>query len=96
VTDVVNLVRPTPDLLVTIDDALAVRDLGAVPPWLIAVAVVPGVLAMVALWWLAQRFLLRDGLGGVVLSAGRRPPDPRDAARGSRRRRRGSCRTARS
>jgi hypothetical protein len=65
VTDVVHLVRPTPEQLVTIDDALAARDLGAVPP-------------LVALWWFAQRFLLRDGLGGVVLSAGGRPPDPRD------------------
>jgi Zn-dependent protease with chaperone function len=39
----------------------------------------PGLAAMVALWWLVRRFLLRDGLGGVLVTAGARPADRSDA-----------------
>jgi heat shock protein HtpX len=39
----------------------------------------PGLLVMLALWWLVRRFMLRDGLGGVLVSVGGRPPDRSDA-----------------
>jgi Zn-dependent protease with chaperone function len=45
----------------------------------ILLVVVPGLVAMCTLWWLVRRFLLRDGLGGVLLSAGARPPNHTDA-----------------
>jgi Zn-dependent protease with chaperone function len=49
------------------------------PREIFGLALLPGLLGMVALWWLAQRFLLRDGLGGVLVSAGGRPPNRADA-----------------
>ena len=48
------------------------------PAELMAMGLLPGMLGMVALWWLGSRFLLRDGLGGVLISAGGRPPDRTD------------------
>jgi Zn-dependent protease with chaperone function len=39
----------------------------------------PGLAVMVTLWWLVRRFLLRDGLGGVLVTAGARPADRTDA-----------------
>jgi Zn-dependent protease with chaperone function len=70
VTDVVNLVRPTPDLARRVAD----EPLALLPP-----AVLPGLAGMVLLWWVAHRFLLRDGLGGVLVTAGARPADRSDA-----------------
>jgi Zn-dependent protease with chaperone function len=40
---------------------------------------VPTLAGTTLMWWLVRRFLLRDGLGGVLISAGGRPPDRRDA-----------------
>jgi Zn-dependent protease with chaperone function len=94
VGDVVNLVTPVPDLAAGIFDVLmaaseadrgtsglsadwAVRLVAAAPgPFLLAL--VPGLLGTAGLWWAVRRFLLRDGLGGVLLSAGGRPPDRSD------------------
>jgi Zn-dependent protease with chaperone function len=39
----------------------------------------PGLVVMLVIWWLVRRFMLRDGLGGVLLTAGGRPPDRADA-----------------
>jgi Zn-dependent protease with chaperone function len=39
----------------------------------------PGLSVMLVLWWLVRRFMLRDGLGGVLVAAGGRPPDHADA-----------------
>lgn len=39
---------------------------------------VPGLLVLLVLWWLVRRFMLRDGLGGVLVAAGGRPPNRMD------------------
>jgi Zn-dependent protease with chaperone function len=94
VTDVVNLVTPVPDLAAGIVEVLkaaapaegergglsadaAVRLVRAAP-WPVVLALLPGLLGMTGLWWAVRRFLLRDGLGGVLVSAGGRPPDRSD------------------
>jgi heat shock protein HtpX len=77
VADVVNLWHPVslpsvrPDRLVDDDGQPGNPALSLAP--LVPFAV-PGMVAVVALWWLVRRFLLRDGLGGVLLAAGGRAP----------------------
>jgi Zn-dependent protease with chaperone function len=88
---VVNLVTPAPDLFEVIARATDrisgspgltgtrqdTSGPGSVLTFLLLA--VPGLLAMLVAWWLVRRFLLRNGLGGVLISAGGRPPDPADA-----------------
>jgi len=50
-----------------------------VPPLVaLLLLAVPTLVGTALLWWLVRRFLLRDGLGGVLISAGGRPPDRTD------------------
>jgi uncharacterized membrane protein AbrB (regulator of aidB expression) len=45
-----------------------------VPPLVaLLLLAVPTLVGTALLWWLVRRFLLRDGLGGVLISAGGRP-----------------------
>jgi Zn-dependent protease with chaperone function len=90
--DVVNLFTPVPDLAPRIVGVLRaavptegegltaglIGDVVAAAPGPFVLAMLPGLLGMVGLWWAVRRFLLRDGLGGVLLSAGGRPPDRSD------------------
>ena len=52
---------------------------GLPPMVALLLVAVPTLLGTALLWWLVRRFLLRDGLGGVLITAGGRPPDRRDA-----------------
>lgn len=96
--DVLNLVRPTPDLALLLAERLqppnqveassggsagsaspAAGEATSVLVEILVVSAVPGLLMMVLLWWFVRRFMLRDGLGGVLVSAGARPADTADA-----------------
>jgi Zn-dependent protease with chaperone function len=84
VADLVNLWYPVPDVVPAIGRAIegvggesTVGETEPTVPLLLLVAV-PGLLAMLVLWWLVRRFLLRDGLGGVLITAGARPADRTD------------------
>jgi Zn-dependent protease with chaperone function len=91
VNDVADLVTPTPDLVGEIRDRLesasgdgadpAAGD-GTLAPetmaWIGLALVVPGMLAMLALWLAVRRLFLRAGAGAFVVAAGARPPRPGD------------------
>lgn len=51
----------------------------AAPVPLLLIGVLPGAIGMVVLWWLIRRFMLRDGLGGLLITAGARPANRHDA-----------------
>jgi Zn-dependent protease with chaperone function len=92
--DVANLVTPVPDLWPAIRDLLAAPGAEraadgtpgggttgadpALPLGSLALLAVPGLLFVLFLWWFVRRFLLRDGLGGVLITAGARPADRGD------------------